>query len=157
MAIVPARHTRRQGPPELITERFLSGACGERAYEHCLTLTLTTTAVRVEAARWLPALETFEVPLDQITSVYVHAARLAPSLELHVLTWGGRTFRFSPRQPRLWAEYFAELGLVMRPHDLDVAALPAKNLGYRLRLWAAGAGAAAAAGALAAVACRFAR
>lgn len=144
MAAVKDRPTHRAGRTVLFSERSLSGRYGDRTFSHALTVSLTAHALLIEAERWPGRPAPIELPLDAIILAYVYTSRLHPRLEFHVHhRHGTQTLSFSPRNPRLWVEYLVELGVLLRPHRLDVQALPSRNLGYRATaaLWAvAGAG-----------------
>lgn len=119
----------------LVRERWLSGRLGSARYAHALTVTLTTEALHFEPAPWSGWRAPFTLPLDAVILVYVRSSRLAPSIELYFHTSEGtQSCAFSPHNLRRWVEYLAELGLVLRPYQLEVGALPRRNLGYHLRV-----------------------
>lgn len=119
--------------PVLVRERFLSGRLGSARYAHALTVSLTTEAFHFQPAPWSGWREPFTLPLEAIILVYVRSSRLAPTIELYFHTSEGtQSCAFSPHNLRRWVEYLSELGLVLRPYQLELEALPRRNLGYHL-------------------------
>jgi hypothetical protein len=135
MAVATSPPARGAGGPVLLRERFLSGSIRGEYYDHSLNVTLTPRLLRLEPSLLAGRRPGITLPLDAIILAHVHRSRLTPRLELYFETrYGSGVCAFSPRDLRLWVEYFDELGVLLRPRPLDVKALPCHNLGYRARL-----------------------
>lgn len=126
----PARATRTI----LLSEAHLNGEISGERYTGCLTAALTADTLIFEPALLLGRAQRFELPLDAVILAHLHPARLSPRIELFFHTRRGTgSCSFAPRDLRSWAQYLGELGVLLRPQPLDLAALPSRNLAYRAR------------------------
>jgi hypothetical protein len=118
----------------LMRETGLNGTVGGERYTGSLSVSLTADTLTFEPAAIIGRPRRFELPLDALILAHLHPGRLAPRLDLYYHTRGGTgSCTFSPRDLRLWAQYLGELGVLLRPHPVDLESLPSRNLAYRAR------------------------
>jgi hypothetical protein len=134
MSAVSQRSPSRVLRPVLLRETRLNGEVGGERYTASLTVSLTADTLTFEPAGFLGRPKRCELPLDALILAHLHPGRLAPRIDLYYHTRRGTgSCTFSPRDLRLWAQYLGELGVLLRPHPVDLATLPSRNLAYRAR------------------------